>query len=85
MHIAVITAIGLILLAAFIWPSRQRARACDGFTVVWLVICAIHVAYGVLGAGHELMRELGEHVVVFGFPALLAQALRKRFGRGRMS
>jgi hypothetical protein len=95
MYSFILTAVGLLLLAAFVAPSRQRARACSHFIGVWFVLCACHIAWrllavdgpaGIAGlanvadSGQGFMHELGEHVMVFGFPALLAMALRKRFG-----
>lgn len=80
MDTAIVTVIGLVLLAAFVWLSRQRARACAHFIAAWVVVCAAHMGYGVLATGHALMDELGAHVAIAGFPVLLALALRKRFG-----
>ena len=85
MYFFILTAVGLVLLAAFVVPSRQKARACNLFIGTWFVLCACHIAWRLLAAdGAELgqgwLHELGEHVMVFGFPALLALALRKRFG-----
>ena len=85
MYFFILTAVGLVLLAAFVVPSRQKARACSLFIGTWFVLCACHIAWRLLAAdraelGQGWLHELGEHVMVFGFPALLALALRKRFG-----
>ena len=100
MYSIILTAVGLVLLAAFLAPSRQRASACAYFIGTWCVLCACHIAWrllavdgaaGIAGlaavadasdltaSAQGLMHELGEHVMVFGFPSLLALALRKRF------
>ena len=97
MYSFMLTAVGLVLLAAFVAPSRQRTSACAYFIGTWCVLCACHIAWRLLaadgaagiaglaavadasGKGQGQMHELGEHVMVFGFPALLALALRKRF------
>ena len=97
MYSFILTAVGLVLLAAFLAPGRQRASACGYFIGTWFVLCGCHIAWRMLaadgaagiaglaavvdpsGRGQGLMHELGEHVMVFGFPVLLALALRKRF------
>jgi hypothetical protein len=79
MHTLIVTTVGFVLLAIFLLGSKNKSSAAKRFIPVWLVLCVIHLAYGVLEAGYGLVDELGVHAVVFGVPALCAWWLSGRF------
>jgi hypothetical protein len=77
MHTIIVTVIGFILLGVMTGLVRPRPQGALRFLPVWLVLCTLHLAYGVLGAGYGLVEELGVHAVVFGAPAAVAFVLTR--------
>lgn len=84
MHILVFTAIGLLVLAAFLLVARLISRsgqAVDGaqpFIWVWLMASLANGAVGVLQAGIPLLNEIGAFIPIFGVPAAAAWYLSRR-------
>ena len=80
MHTFIVTAAGLVLLAAVFalapWPRRRAALL--GFIVLWVVVCAVDLGVGVLHAGYGLSEELAVHTVIFGLPVATAWWLLAR-------
>jgi hypothetical protein len=72
MHTIIVTGIGFVLLGLLTGLSRSKAIGALRFIPVWLVLCLIHLGYGVVVAGYGLVEELGVHAVVFGLPAIVA-------------
>jgi hypothetical protein len=85
-HILVFTAIGLLVLAAFLLVARLISRsgqAVDGarpFIWVWLAASLANGAVGVLQAGIPLLNEIGAFIPIFGVPAAAAWYLSRRKG-----
>lgn len=81
MHTLVATAIGLISLGLFVGLAKNKAACAGRFIPVWLVLCLLHLGYGVGKAGYPFLTELGVHVIVFGVPAGVAWYLTRKFKR----
>ncbi len=80
MHTIIVTLIGLGLLGLMTWIAKPRASGARRFIPVWLLLCALHLTYGVAVAGYGLWLELGVHAVVFGVPAATALILARKLG-----
>ena len=78
MHTIIITLVGFIVLGTMVGLTSPRRKGAIRFIPVWLVLCILHLAYGVLSAGYGLVEELGVHAVVFGAPALVALGVSHR-------
>jgi hypothetical protein len=78
MHTIVVTLIGFIVLGTMVGLTSPHGKGAIRFIPVWLVLCILHLAYGVLNAGYGLVEELGVHAVVFGAPALAALSVSHR-------
>jgi peptidoglycan/LPS O-acetylase OafA/YrhL len=77
MHTIIVTLAGFVLLGVLLGLTKPRDAGARRFIPVWLVLCVIHLGYGVLVAGYGLGEELGVHAVVFGLPAAVALVLSK--------
>jgi hypothetical protein len=83
-HILVFTAIGLLVLAAFLLVARLLSRSGQGvdgaqpFIWVWLMASLANGAVGVLQAGIPLLNEIGAFIPIFGVPAAAAWYLSRR-------
>jgi hypothetical protein len=83
-HVLVFTAIGLLVLAAFLLVARLVSRSgqvVDGaqpFIWVWLMASLANGAVGVLQAGIPLLNEIGAFIPIFGVPAAAAWYLSRR-------
>lgn len=87
MHVVVMLAIGLAILAAIHvaaralgrdGSSRTIARGAGLFVLLWLVASAVDFYLGVEAAGFTPGAGLAAHAVIFGVPAALALALAVR-------
>jgi hypothetical protein len=76
MHILMLVAIGLIVLAVFYFGAGLFQQSRQGgariFIWVWLAASLVNGAVGVLGAGIPLLNEVGAFVPIFGIPAAAA-------------
>jgi hypothetical protein len=85
-HILILVAIGLIVLALFVLVGRfagGRGHGADGaraFIWVWLLTAIANGAVGVMQAGIPLLNEIGAFIPIFGVPAVVAWYLSRRFG-----
>lgn len=77
MHTIVVTLIGLVLLGIFVGTAREKTAAARRFIPVWLILCFIHLGYGVVVDGYGLLMELGVHALVFGVPSVAASGLSR--------
>ena len=84
MHIIILVAIGLLILAAFLLVARLISRGehkVDGtrpFIWVWLIASIANGAVGVLQAGIPLLNEAAALIPIFGVPAAAAWYLSRR-------
>ncbi|WP_341899227.1 hypothetical protein [Ferrovibrio terrae] len=86
MHMLMMTALGLAVLAAFWFIGRLlNARAgrmvVNGprlFLAVWAAVSFYNGYIGVTKAGYSVQAELLVHLVVFGLPAVAAVVLMFR-------
>ena len=84
MHIIILVAIGLLILAAFLLVGRLISRGehkVDGtrpFIWVWLIASIANGAVGVLQAGIPLLNEAAALIPIFGVPAAAAWYLSRR-------
>jgi hypothetical protein len=87
MHIAMVVAIGLVLLGAFFFLASFIGKGGPSgayvFIWVWLVISIANGTYGVSSAGVPLVNELGAFIPIFGIPVLAAWYLAFNYGAGR--
>lgn len=77
MHTLIATLVGFLLLGLLLGLTKPRDAGARRFIPVWLVLCLVHLGYGVFVAGYGLAAELGVHAVVFGLPAALACVLAR--------
>ena len=84
MHIAMVTAGGLVALAIFYFGAtligQGRAMGAALFIWVWLVASILNGAVGVMRAGIPLVNEIGAFIPIFGIPAAIAWYLAYRRG-----
>ena len=83
MHVALMTVIGLLVLAGFILVTRmlRRGRGADGarlFIWIWLFSALLNGAAGVFVVGIPLVNEIGAFAAIFGIPALAAWYAARR-------
>ncbi|WP_375462007.1 hypothetical protein [uncultured Enterovirga sp.] len=87
MHILMMMAIGLVLLAGVHvgaralgrdGSSRMVARGAGLFVLFWLAVSAADFYLRVDGAGLEAGADIAAQAAVFGLPAILALALAVR-------
>ena len=87
MHIAIVTGIGLIVLAVFFFLASLLGKGGPTgayvFIWVWLVVSVLNGAYGVVRAGVPLINELGAFIPIFGIPVLIAWYLAFKYGAAR--
>ena len=90
MHIVMLTAIGLLVLAVIYGittllgregSSRIVARASGFFCLLWLGVSAVDFYLGVAKTGFSLTTEIASHAVIFGVPAIACLALAIRASR----
>jgi hypothetical protein len=84
MHIVMVTAIGLLLLGAFVLGGYQLNKttgvATGAFYFIWFWLAA-SVANGIFGtmrAGIPVINEIGAFIPIFGIPAALAWYLSRK-------
>lgn len=77
MHTIIVTLVGFVILGLLLGITQPRDTGARRFIPVWLVLCGIHLGYGVGIAGYGLAEELGVHAVVFGLPAAVAVVLSR--------
>jgi hypothetical protein len=84
MHIVIVTAVGLVLLAAFYFGAgligQSRPAGAQVFIGLWLVASVINGVFGVMRAGIPVINEIGAFIPIFGIPAALAWYLAYRMG-----
>lgn len=81
MHILMVTAAGLILLAIMHFGPALIGQSFNGekiFIWVWLVLSILNGLYGHFRAGIPLINEIGALIPIFGIPALAAWYLMRR-------
>jgi hypothetical protein len=87
MHIAMVVAIGLVLLGVFFLVASFIGKGGPSgayvFIWVWVIISIANGAYGVMEAGVPLINELGAFIPIFGIPVLIAWYLAFKYGAGR--
>jgi hypothetical protein len=87
MHIAVVVAIGLVVLAAFFFVASLIGKGGPSgayvFIWVWVIVSVANGGYGVMEAGVPLINELGAFIPIFGIPVLIAWYLAFKYGAGR--
>lgn len=76
MHTILITGAGILMLGMFVHLRESpRTIYIFEFIGIWLLLSALHLIYGVVIEGYPLMDELKIHIIVFGFPTLLAMGV----------
>jgi len=84
MHVAMVTAGGLVALVVFYFGAtlmgHARASGAALFIWVWLVASILNGAVGVLRAGIPVINEVGAFIPIFGIPAVIAWYLAYRHG-----
>jgi len=87
MHIAMVVAIGLVVLGVFVFMASLIGKGGPSgayvFIWVWLVVSIANGAYGVMRANIPLINELGAFIPIFGIPVLVAWYLAFKYGAGR--
>ena len=84
MHMLMITAAGLALLALFAGAGHLRAgavgraKAARWFVPVWFALALVNVTVGVVSAGYTVLQEAPVFLVTFGIPAALAWWIARR-------
>ncbi len=84
MHILMVTAIGLLLLGAFVLVGHMRSRTtgiADGayyFVWFWLAASIVNGIFGVVRAGIPVINEIGAFIPIFGIPAAIAWYLSRK-------
>jgi len=83
MHILIVTAIGIVVLGAFVLGGRLLNTATgltDGayyFIWFWLAASVINGIFGVVRAGIPVINEIGAFIPIFGIPAAIAWYLSR--------
>jgi hypothetical protein len=87
MHIAIVTGIGLVVLAVSFFVASLIGKGGPSgayvFIWVWLVASIANGSYGVMRAGIPLLNELGAFIPIFGIPVLVAWYLAFKYGATR--
>jgi hypothetical protein len=87
MHVAIVTGIGLVVLAVFFFLASLIGKGGPSgayvFIWVWLVVAILNGAYGVMRADIPLINELGAFIPIFGIPVLVAWYLAFKYGATR--
>jgi hypothetical protein len=87
MHIIMLVAVGLVVLAAFYFGAslfgRTRQTGAAAFIWVWLAASIVNGGAGVAYAGIPLINEIAAFIPIFGVPAALAWYLAYRYGAAR--
>ena len=84
MHIVMVTAIGLVLLGAFVlggWLLNKTAGLANAafyFIWFWLAASVVNGIFGVMRAGIPVINEVGALIPIFGIPAAIAWYLARR-------
>jgi hypothetical protein len=84
MHIVMLIAAGLILLALMvggamlIGQGRRTADAARFFIWLWFAAAIVNGIIGVTRAGIPVINEIGAFVPIFGVPAAVAWLLARR-------
>ena len=82
MHMIMMTAAGLLLLALTFGLSRWMRRSFRAllplFLIVWFVCAIVNMWIGVTQAGYTVLQELPITAVIFGVPALVAIFLARK-------
>lgn len=88
MRTAVVVAIGLVALGAFISlgpllsANVSRTNAAYAFLGAWFLFSAVDWYIGAFRAGYGALEELRIHAVIFGIPALVALVIAWRTRAG---
>jgi hypothetical protein len=83
MHIAMMTAIGALLLGAFVLVGHLLNKAtgrADGayyFIWFWLAASIMNGIFGTVRAGIPVINEIGAFIPIFGIPAAVAWYLSR--------
>jgi|SRR5215813_977074 len=87
MHIAIVVAIGLVLLGVFFFLASLIGKGGPSgayvFIWVWLVVSIANGTYAVTSAGVPLINELGAFIPIFGIPVMIAWYLAFKYGAAR--
>ncbi len=84
MHIVMLVAAGLILLALLVMGAfligqgRHMGDAARLFIWLWLAAAAVNGIIGVVRAGIPIINEIAAFVPIFGVPAAVAWLLARR-------
>jgi hypothetical protein len=84
MHIVMLIAAGLILLALMVGGAmliaqgRRTADAARIFIWIWLAASIVNGIIGVTRAGIPVINEIAAFVPIFGVPAIVAWLLARR-------
>ena len=85
MHILMVTAAGLVVLAAFYFGAgligKTGAAAAFAFIWVWLAAAIVNGIFGVVRARIPIINEIGAFIPIYGIPAAIAWYLAYRHGR----
>jgi hypothetical protein len=88
MRTAIIIAIGLVLLAIFLFGPRLLGRAdmtitgAKLFIALWLVAALVNMWVGVSRAGYSVAEELPIFLLIFALPAAAAAYAWWYFAKG---
>src|SRR5258705_7045057 len=76
MHIAIVTGIGLVVLAVFFFLSSLMGKGGPSGAYVfiwgWLLVSILKRAYGVMRARISPLNEVGAFISIFLIPGLIA-------------
>jgi hypothetical protein len=84
MHIVMVTAIGILLLGAFVLggyllnKTGGVANAALYFIWFWLAAAIVNGIFGTMRAGIPVINEIGAFIPIFGIPAALAWYLSRK-------
>ena len=84
MHILMVTAIGLLLLGAFVLGGYQLnktsgiANGALYFIWFWLAASIMNGIFGTMRAGIPVLNEIGAFIPIFGIPAAVAFYILRR-------
>jgi hypothetical protein len=88
MRTAIIIAIGLVLLAIFLFGPRLLGRpdmtitGAKLFIALWLLAALVNMWVGVSRAGYSVAEELPIFLLIFGLPAAAAAYAWWHFAKG---
>lgn len=87
MHTSILVIIGIVLGIALLLIGRQSKypvrKSFGAFAILWFIVAAANMWYGVLKAGYPVTQELPYFVVVFLVPVALVWFLKDRLGLPR--